>query len=183
MGKKLLRYGAVFWMLLLGIVTNAAVAAESTLIDFELEDHARTLHRAAEWNGKTVVLFATSREGQTHNQDYVWSAPIADFIAGLPASGEFVLARIADLRIVPRLMRGMARGMTEDAGNPVPLVLTDWDGSFAQAYALDDSSYHLMVFDAQKKLVLHEALQTFNQQQLAAILVRLEAINSATIQP
>ena len=179
MFKKLLRYGAVFFMLVPGIATSA----ESTLIDFELEDHARTLHSAGDWNGKTVVLFVTSREGQTHNQDYVWSKPIADFIAGLPASGEFVLARVADLRIVPRLMRGMARGMTEDAGNPVPLVLTDWDGDFAQAYALDDSSYHLMVFDAQRKLVMHEALQTFDQQQLAAILVRLETINSVTIQP
>lgn len=176
--------GRLILLVLLALcAAPSAFAADAALIDFELEDAEEVLHARSEWNGKAVVLFLSSRESVAHNENYVWSRPIMDAIAARADADAFVSARVVDVRGLPRFVRGMARGIAADEGNPVRLVLLDWEGSFAEAYRLRGDTYYLLVFDARHQLVLSEAMQAFSAEQLAAILVRLELVNSTTMQP
>ena len=100
------------------------------------------------WQGQPVLLIFVDHRSAMQSRD-ITSAVRQVF----PQHTEVIIASIANLRIVPRLMRGVAQGFMEtafhQAAAEIPpgyhpadhlIILPDWDGKVCQAYGVQDVS-------------------------------------------
>jgi len=154
---------------LTSLSSQPAQATPTTLVDFALEDHARTLHSPREWSHRRLVLFLADRRGSEFNKGYAWTSPLVGHVK-TQASGDTALASVADLRGTPRLGRGFVRGLfAPGKGDPVGVTLLDWKGDLFRAYELEPATFHMLVFDEGHRLVYRVALQAFDATKLADV--------------
>jgi hypothetical protein len=155
-----------------------ADAAETDLIAFKMEAHDGVAYTDRSWASRPLVLFISTRAGSAHNEDRVWSRPLAGFFAG--RSADAMLVGVADAPGLPRIARGMARKMaapTDD--DPLRIRLLDWEGAFMQRYSLAADAYNVLVFNRSGQLVYTAALRAFDQRQLDGMLRELQPIVDA----
>jgi hypothetical protein len=134
-------------VLLSAALAHGASAAESTnrVISFSLEDqfnHAMTLQAPFT---KPVLVTIADKEGATQLE--AWLAPLKK---EFPAQLEYFA--IADLRAVPRPLRGLVRrGFRKEYSHPVAL---DWEGSAAGQVSLVKDRATLLLLDHQGRELL-----------------------------
>ncbi len=133
------------------------------MIDFELEDTDGRRHRLSEFQGRPVVLVVAGREtGEAAGR---FGAALAPRLA----SNDAVVVTVADAGGVPRLARGLTRGLVRagleraqrEAAREFPdlpadawsrfTLLLDWDGKALAALGLHGQMdrFHVMVLDRQ----------------------------------
>jgi hypothetical protein len=174
----LIRIQMLFTLTCLLLVPMRADAAETSLIAFKMEAHDGVAYTEASWANRPLVLFISTRAGSAHNEERVWSRPLAGFFAG--RSADAMLVGVADAAGLPRIVRGMARKMaapTDD--DPLRIRLMDWEGVFMQRYSLAADAYNVLVFNRSGQLVYTAALRAFNQSQLDNMLRELQLIVAA----
>jgi hypothetical protein len=155
-----------------------AAAAETRLVPFSLEGSDGNTYNERSWNDRALVLFLATRASAEHNEQRVWSAPIAGlFDTSADAVALVRVANVSEMRNVPRLFRGMVRSALEPTdGEPVPLSLIDWEGTLARSYEVPDDAYNVLVFDRDGQLVFNVALREFDPARLDALLLELRSI-------
>ena len=101
-----------------------------------------------------------------------------------PSSDEVLIASVADMRIVPRLLRKTATKMMQnaykDASSKVPvgqkpadhiIILPDWNGIVFEAYQVPDTSRQVaMVLINQSKVIQGDYLGSQPQKAVIALL-------------
>jgi hypothetical protein len=153
-----------------------AQAADTSLIEFELDSHDRQTYTHRSWTGRPLLVFVSSREAATHNAGLVWSSPLAAAVA--TSSADVMLVRVSTLpRGLPRLFAGMVRDALAPAdGDPIRIALLDWEGLFAQRYDLAEDSYNVLLFGRNGKLMYRAALQAFDAMQLEGVVNDLKVL-------
>lgn len=116
-----------------GAAPPPAPVADSA-VDFRLTDQFGTVHQAATYRGRPLLLVGAGRPGRAAGTAWVGAlrglqGDSADASAGIP------VVAVADLRGVPRLLRRMVRGRFPDDRRQS--VLLDWDGALARGLAFD----------------------------------------------
>lgn len=140
------------------VVASALVAAapssadERRLIEFEMEDQFRTVHQRSDVTGDVVVLIGSDRGGSDYNA--AWRDALQEALRSDPRHDRVSFVSHADLRVVPRPARGLARRvLVNHTERP---VLTDWNGTLAEAYDYAPGVSNLLVFAPDGALV-HQA--------------------------
>lgn len=132
---------------LLLTLTGGALAADSTnrVISFSLEDqfnHERSLQAPFT---RPVLVTIADREGATQLEGW-----LTQLKKEFPTQLEYFA--IADLRAVPRPLRGLVRrGFRKEYSHPVAL---DWEGSAAEQVSLVKDGATLLLLDHQGRELL-----------------------------
>ena len=148
----------LLWVLLVCVVGQAA---GSVLIEFELNDQFKNIHRDDDWRGDVVLLIGSDQKGSKF--DAVWEKAIRDSMTGLVDMESLRIVHVADVRGVPFFLRGVVRRRFP-GGNASPIIL-DWKGRFAVAYGFAKDKANILVFDRQARLQHQIAVEGINSQR------------------
>lgn len=149
----------LLWALLVCVVGQAA---GSVLIEFELNDQFKNIHRDDDWCGDVVLLIGSDQKGSKF--DAVWEKAIRDSMTGLVDMESLRIVHVADVRGVPFFLKGVVRRRFP-GGNASPIIL-DWQGRFATAYGFAKDKANILVFDRQARLQHQIAVEGINSQRL-----------------
>lgn len=139
-------------MTVLGLAAVAPTFAEDVqLLNFELEDQFKAIHRRADVAGSIVLLIGSDKGGVKFNG--AWGKAIHDSLGDHPHYDQITHLAHADLRGVPFFLKGFIRGKFPQ--EPHRWVLMDWKGIFAKAYDFAPKSSNVLVFGPDTALVHH----------------------------
>lgn len=133
------------------VAGSPASGEDLRLVDFELQDQFKKVHRRSDVQGSIVVLIGSDKGGSQFNQ--AWGNAIHDSLSGHPAYDEISHLAHADLRGLPFFLKGVVRRKFPD--NPDQWVLMDWKGIIAEAYDFAPKSSNVLVFAPDGTLVHH----------------------------
>jgi len=156
-------------------------------VNFELEDTDGRRRRLSEFRGRTVVLFVVGGESREA------AAQAGALLAPGLRDTDAVVVAVADMRGVPRLMRGVVRGAVragmrrahDEAARQVPdmppdawdrfTLLLDWDGAALDALALRGRTdrFHVLVLDREGRERGHLVQGEAPADELVETIVRL----------
>lgn len=142
-----MRTGGLLLSLLLGLPALAG-AAETTLVDFEIEDQFKRTHRDEDYAGRVVLVLAADRKGGASCG--AWGQPIhAQLEIGEKARVGFL--SVARTSGVPFFLKGTVRDkFPREKEN---WLLLDWKAKFHKSYDLAPDTCNALVFDAEGSLV------------------------------
>ncbi len=126
-------------------------AAESVLIEFELQDQFGNKHSHSGLAGSVVLVIGSDKDGSVHNE--AWGTAIHQSVADHPNYARLRNLPLADLRGVPFFAKGFVRGMMPE--DPADWVLMDWKGMFPRSYAFEQALTNVLVFATDGALLLH----------------------------
>lgn len=156
---------AIYPVLLILLAGLPGQAAETALIDFELQDQFKRSHRGDDWHGKMLLLIGSDQKGSQF--DAVWEQAIRDSVTGGPDMGSLRIVHVADLRGVPFFLKGVVRKkFPEDTANP---IILDWKGKFATAYGFEGDKANILVFDRNALLRHQLAVAGIDSQKLGQL--------------
>ena len=144
-----------------------------TLIPYQLEDQFRRVHIRADHLRRPVLVVAGDRHGSAYGERSVWA-----FVHALERidSARVEVVGVADLRGIPRLLRGFVRG--KFARSTHEPVLLDWDGIFATAYALPPELCTMLLVDTTGTIVGRLSGTVPDSAQVAALAMQAHALLS-----
>ena len=144
-----------------------------TLIAYRLEDQFRRVHVRAEQLHRPMLVVAGDRHGSAFGERSVWA-----FVHALERidSSRVQVVGVADLRGVPRLLRGLVR--SKFARSTHEPVLLDWDGVFATAYALPAELCTMMLVDTTGTIVGRLSGTVPDSAQVAALAMQAHVLLS-----
>jgi hypothetical protein len=140
---------ALFCWLTACLVSPTVMAADSTLIDFEIKDQFDGIHRDDDFRGRVVVVFAYDRKGNDY-QDR-WFSAMRDSLAVTHDSSAVGFVRLANVRGVPFFLKSMIKG--KFPREPEQWTLLDWKGRFDKAYGFAADMCTILVFNQRRTLV------------------------------
>jgi hypothetical protein len=165
----------LLWASFFGVVGQAA---DSTLIDFELNDQFENTSRDEDWRGDVVLLIGSDQKGSRF--DAAWESAICRSISGLADMDSFRVVHVADVSGVPFFLRGaVRRRFPVNKSSP---VLLDWKGRFATAYGFEKDKANILVFDRQARLKHQMAVEGISTQRLDEIVNLLLTLLDQTTQ-
>jgi hypothetical protein len=137
-----------WWAVCLGLilVTRGAVKAapDSTLIQFEMEDQFKQVHRDSSFRGSTLVVLVANKGGSKYSRQ--WSPALRDSLAAWSWGEEVKLLGVAHMAGVPFFLKGMVKGKLSK--EPKNWMLLDWKGTFYKAYACREDTCNVLLFDS-----------------------------------
>ncbi len=137
---------------ILGLVFGSpSHAEERELLDFELEDQFKNVHRSSDIEGNIVLLIGSDRGGSQFNG--TWGKAIHDSLSDHPRYDQISHLAYADLRGVPFFVKGVVRGKFPQ--DPDRWVLMDWKGVIAKTYDYVPKASNVLVFARDGALVHH----------------------------
>jgi hypothetical protein len=181
--RKRLRHAAVY-LSGLGVCGPAAAQVQpaSHTADLVLQTQYDSVVSLQAMRGNVVVLVYGDREGSTYMSSYVkavrerWPAGGADAVR---------LVEAADLRGVPGVMKGYAKGRfrqpTSSGSRRVPVVL-DWRGDIARRFGATGKLANAYVLDGDGIFRWTDA-GTGTPEQVAAFLAAVEAARKPVRDP
>ena len=141
---------------------------------YELLDQRDQLDSLYAHRGRVLVLLAGGK-GARESNDIWWQALHEDF-----RPGEIDLLNVADLRGIPRLLKGMAVGNIKRISDaPDYRVLLDWDGIIYGLYQFVAGESNLVVIDC-RGLLRYRASGPMDEEKRAAM---REAVRAALAEP
>jgi hypothetical protein len=153
---------AIYLVLSILLVGLPGQAAETALIDFELEDQFKRSYRDDEWRGNVLLLIGSDENGSQF--DAAWEQAIRDSVTGRADMGSLRIVHVADVRGVPFFLKGVvSRKFPEDKANP---IILDWKGEFATAYGFEGDKANILVFDRNALLEQQLAVAGIESQKL-----------------
>jgi hypothetical protein len=151
-----------------------AIASDSTLVDFALEDQFEQVHRRADFAGKILIVVGSDADGSSFNER--WSKAIYDSLRDEPVIERIAIIGLADTRSAPSFMRWyVRRHFPNDRRKPVML---DWDGVFAERYDFVPGSCNILVFTPAYRLVHRAHGRELEPGKLGAI---VESVRGVTV--
>ena len=128
-----------------------ARAQDSRVLELELEDQFRNVHRSSEVSGRIVVLIGADRVASQFAG--AWNQAIYDSLGDHPRYGQIAHLAHANLRGVPLFLKGMIRSRFPQ--EPDGWVLMNWKGTLPKTYGFTPESVNALVFSADGTLVHH----------------------------
>lgn len=126
-----------------------AQANETRLIDFEMQDQFDSTYNQNSFDGKVIILLGADRKGSQFTGQ--WGSTLADSLIARGQIDSVKFVALATLQGVPKIMKGMVKGMfPKEKQN---WTLMDWDGAFANAYDFEPEKCNIVVFDVEKNVV------------------------------
>lgn len=157
---------AIITILVLLSLFTFSNAAEKSLIDFEMQDQFDSTYNQNSFDGKMILLIGADRNGSQFTGQ--WGSLLAD---SLIASGQIDSVKFvpsATLQGVPKIMKGMIKGMfPKEKQN---WTLMDWDGLFAGSYNFETDKCNIVVFDVEKNVLIHKSVTEFDEAAAREIL-------------
>ncbi len=146
-------------MIFCGIFTCNGFAQDSTLIEFELKDQFDRSYSQNSFEDNIIILLGADRQGSQYTNS--WGTILADSLRKYDVLDEVEFVALADLRAVPRLMRGMIKGYFPDDKND--WVLMDWEGRFPIAYDFESDHCNILIFNKNKKLIFQTSVTEYDE--------------------
>ena len=157
-------------MIFCGIFACNGFAQDSTLIEFEIKDQFGRQYNQTGFTDSVIILLGADRQGSKFTD--LWGTTLADSLRQYGSLDQVVFVALADLRAVPKLMRGMIKSYFPD--NKEKWVLMDWQGRFAIAYDFRPDHCNILIFNQNKKLIFQTAVteyqETVAKSAIAAVL-------------
>lgn len=141
-------------------------SADTTLINFELQDQFDSTYTQNSFDGKIIILLGADRKGSRYTDQ--WGPTLADSLIARGQIDGVQLVGLATLTAVPKMMKGMIKGFFPKEKQSWTLM--DYDGVFAQAYEFEPDKCNIIVFDEEKNLTIHKAVTDFDTATARAIL-------------
>ena len=118
---------AALLLAVLGLVVVSPTHSEQIqLVDFEIKDQFKNVHRRPDIQGKIVLLIGSEKDGSQFNE--AWGKSIHNSLSDHPQYARISLLAHADLRGVPFFLKGYVRG--KFPRNPDQYVLMVWKGAW-----------------------------------------------------
>ena len=139
-------------LLTLALLLVPAYAADVARIDalapdFELSDQYDQPVKLQKLLGEVVLVICSDREGSEFN--FHWTEALKPKYLG-DSRDRIKLVRVANLRSLPALFRGIAKGRfraaNDDGTSKLP-VLLDWEGAVARLYGFREGLPNLYLID------------------------------------
>jgi hypothetical protein len=127
---------------------EAKEAPDSTLIPFQMEDQFKQPYTDSAFRGVTLVVLVANKGGSKYSR--LWSPALRDSLLSWSLADDVKLLGVADMAGVPFFLKGLVRGKLPK--DPKDWMLLDWKGRFADAYACEDDTCNVLIFDAQSRL-------------------------------
>ena len=142
---------ALVCVLVLLVASSSLHARDPKVLDFELEDQFRNVHRGSDFTGNVVLLIGSDKKGVTFNG--AWGRAINSELKDHPRYGLVTNLAYANLKGVPFFLKGTIRGKFPQ--EPEAWVLMDWKGALFKAYELVPEVSNVVVFGPDGALVHH----------------------------
>lgn len=137
----------------------------SPKLDFAIEDQFGTLHTDEDCGQTVVLLLGGGRKGSTYIGG--WGPPLHDQLAPELDAGAVCSVGFAHLKGAPFFVKKkIVAGFSKD---PDAWTLLDWKGRIYGAWGGEKDAANLYLFDRNGRLVLHQALHEFDEEQLDRI--------------
>jgi hypothetical protein len=162
-------------LLLLGFAFDAH-SADQVLVDFEIEDQFKNIHRRADVLDHIVLLIGSDKDGSQYNED--WGKAIHSSLIDHPQYHRISQLALADLRSVPFFLKGFVRRKFPE--NPDRWILLDWEGTIADTYDFDPESSNLLVFAPDGVLKYRASGREPDNETLEALVITLRELLDAT---
>lgn len=157
---------AFFLLCILLFVASCAFSQNTALIDFSLKDQFDQAYDQHSFPDKYIILLGADREGSQYT--HFWGPLLADSLKNREFIEQVEFVALANLHGVPGIMKKIIKGFfPKEKEN---WVLLDWEGLFATTYGFAPEQCNILVFDAEKQLVLHEAVTAYDSVTATKIL-------------
>jgi len=158
------------------LLTNSvAGAADSTLIEFELQDQFKFEHHDEDFRGEVLLVMVGNKKGGKLAR--TWSAHLQDSIPAWGMHDVVQLLSVADVGGVPFFLKGLVRGkMPKEPNN---WLLMDWGSKFHKAYECEKDVCNILYFDADSRFLKRATVTELDDaglQQIRAELVNVTGI-------
>jgi hypothetical protein len=163
---------ALFCWLAVCLVSPTAIAADSTLIDFEIKDQFEKIHRDDDFRGRVVVVFAYDRKGNDYQDQ--WFSAMRDSLAVTHDTSVVGFVRLANVRGVPFFLKSMIKG--KFPREPERWTLLDWKGRFDKAYEFAADMCTILVFDQRGTLVGSTAVTGLTAETVTGLLADIRPL-------
>ncbi|MDH3891647.1 MAG: YtfJ family protein [candidate division Zixibacteria bacterium] len=157
----------------------AAIAADSTLIEFEIKDQFKNKHTHEELQDKVVLIVGHDRGGRKYKAP--WAEALYDSLKPEVDSGRIMQVGYADTRGVPFFLKGWARRKVRKEEDT--WMLLDWKGVLAKAYEFEKGKCNILVFDTQGVLRHHLAATEVQPVKLNRVIALLRSLLSSEKEP
>ena len=137
-------------LLLLSISGSAQGEDASRLVEFEIPDQFKQLHRNSDYAGSYLIVIGSDREGSRFNPK--WGLAIEEALGERPDDDPFAIAYLADLDGVPGFLKGFIRGKFPE--DPRRWILMDWEGVFSGTYGFESKNSNIFVFSPTGELLM-----------------------------
>lgn len=127
---------------------SSARAADSTLIQFEMEDQFKQVHTDSAFRGSGLVVLVADKGGKMYSR--AWSPALRDSMAAWSWSDQVNVVGVAHMSGVPFFLKGMIKGKLPK--EPNKWMLLDWKGKFYKAYECAEDTCNVLLFDARGEL-------------------------------
>jgi predicted transcriptional regulator len=154
------------------VVGSSSHAEEAGLLDFELEDQFKNVHRSSDIAGNIVLLIGSDRGGSQFNG--TWGKAIHDSLSDHPRYDQISHLAYADLRGVPFFVKGVVRGKFPQ--HPDQWVLMDWKGIIAKTYDFAPKSANVLVFAPDGALVHHASGREPDEETVSEVVNALSRL-------
>lgn len=155
-------------------------AAALQTADWRLKDQFGREHAAADLRGHAVFIVGGDRAAR--NAMEPWIRAVAGAVDSTTGGRHtYRVVRVADLRSVPRLMRGMALSYApRDTAQP---LLLDFSGEIARRYGFTPGVANQVVLGRDGSVLYRGAAQTPGPARVDSIAVALRRAAAATSRP
>lgn len=120
-----------------------ARAADSTLIQFEMQDQFKTVYTDSTFRGEALVVLVADKGGKLYSR--AWSPALRDSMVAWSWADQVKVVGVAHMKGVPFFLKGMIRGKLPK--EPKKWMLLDWDGKFYGSYACTEDTCNVLLFD------------------------------------
>jgi hypothetical protein len=140
--------GRLLWLvvaLAVPVCCAAEVKVGSPAPDFTLKDQYEKDFRLSQLKGRNVLLVVGDRKGSQYGGPY-WDGVKKNVGSDIQIDA----VSVADLRAVPRLLRGWVKGKflgNESDGKPKNSVVLDWDGVIENQYGFAKEKTNIYLID------------------------------------
>ncbi len=134
--------------LLIAGTRDTAVAADSTLIAFELQDQFKQIHVDSTFRGSTLVVLVANKGGSLYSRK--WSRTLRDSLAVWSWTDRVTVLGVAHMSGVPFFLKGFVKGKLPK--DPKDWLLLDWKGQFFKSYELSGDTCNVLLFDVEGRL-------------------------------
>ena len=157
-----------------------APAADSP-VDFRLTDQFGTVHEAARYRGRPLLLVGAGRAGRAAGTAWVGTLRELQGDSADARGGAIPVVAVADLRGVPRLLRRMVRGRFPDDRRQA--VLLDWDGTLARGLGLDAERCTILLVGPQGVVQARTTALAVDSAAARTLLRQAAALDATTLPP
>ena len=154
------------------VLTGAIFAQDSSLFEFEMEDQFKKKYTHDQFEGKVLIVVGSDREGSRYNE--AWSRAIYDSLKSFQLEDSVLFLAVANLKGVPRLLRGYVRGkFPKNRHRP---ILLDWGGEFARVYQHKSGCTNILLFNREGRMIHQMFGKETEPQEIEQLLSKIRRI-------